>query len=295
MRISRVLALCAVLSGATVPGATAQTGCHEALDCPTVVPGPTTLAEELTLAGVNAALGGATAAVFRLARGEPLADALAAFWTGAAGGSLTYAGKRVAVERFRGAGLVGRPLASVGGSMVSNASAGRAPLSRLVFPVGPVRVYAGSATAPRITLDVATVVASAVFIGVYDARLDPGASLSSGSLVFRGRGSSPGLTSAGATLVWSDMPASEGPRLLAHERVHVLQYDQAFLSWGEPLERWALRPGPDAGLWRHVDLGVAAVGLRAGLGYAFDYRARPWEREAYWLARRAYPIGAGSD
>lgn len=246
--------------------------------------------QELATAGVNALIGGVSAATLRLVRGEPM---VGAFWQGAVGGGVAYAGKRVAVERFYGAGLVGRQLTSVGGSIIRNATAGRDLLEELVLPVGPVRLYVTEhGVTPRV--DLATLIVSGAFMAAYDARFDPAASLSAGSLVFRGQSPTPGLTGAGATVVWAEMPASEGPRLMAHERVHVLQYDQMFLSWGEGLERWVTGKTPQglgiAGWLDHLDFGVAGLGVQAGLGLAIDYHARPWETEAYFLAQRAYPL-----
>lgn len=255
-------------------------------ECPAVVLSRTTARQEATVAGVNALLGGATAAIYRLAHGQ---SPWRAFWQGAVGGGLIYAGKRVAVEPFYGAGLAGREVASVGGSMIRNASVGRGLLDRLVLPVGPVRLYLGGGPVSA-RLDLATVLASAVFIGAYDARLDPGASLSAGALIFRAQTPMPGQTSAGVMALWDDMPADEGPRLMAHERVHILQYDQAFLSWGQPLERWALDHGWADAFFRHVDLGGGALAIRSGAALVFGYQSRPWEREAYFLSQRAFPV-----
>lgn len=280
-----------LLASAAAPAA-GQVSCGSMADCGAIVYPQSSARQELTTAGINAVLGGATSVIFRVASGEPLAESLDAFWKGAAGGGLIYVGKRVAVEPFDGAGLLGRQLASAGGSMVRNASAGRGAFERLVLPIGPVRLYTGSGPL-RVRLDLPTIIASAVFVGVYDARLDAGASLSSGALIFRGDSPMPGLTGAGATMVWATMPASEGPRLMAHERVHILQYDQAFLSWGDNLDRWALGRAGDRGLLAGVDLGGAVVGLRTGLALALDYRSRPWEKEAYFMAQLAHPIGDG--
>ncbi len=292
----RTVLLSALSLAALAAPSAAQTSCASMAECPGLVSPETRITGELSTAGVNALLGGMTAAGLRMLRGESARDSWSAFWTGALGGGLTYAGKRVAVERFDGAGFLGREIASVGGSVVRNAAAGRGPLDELVLPVGPVRLYvAGGAVRARV--DVATLVVSGIFMATYDARFDPGASLSAGSLVFRGAAPMPALSSAGATVVWSEMPSSEGPRLMAHERVHTLQYDQAFLSWGEEMERWAGRqvPGMD-GAFRHFDLGASALGLRTGLALALGYHDRPWEREAYFLAQRVYPVessGAG--
>lgn len=205
---------------------------------------------------------------------------------------MAYAGKRVAVEPFDGAGFLGRELVGVGGSMIRNVSDGRGLLDELVLPVGPVRLHVsrGRGVVPK--LDLSTLVVSGAFVLMYDARLDVGASLSSGSMLFRGSSSPmPGLTAAGATMLWSDMPSSEGPRLAAHERVHILQYDQMYLMWGQAMDRWVARKtSAPAGLFDHVELGLTTIGLRAGMGLALDYHSRPWENEAYFLAQQRYPI-----
>ena len=288
--ITRLVIATIVTLGSAVPAA-AQLHCRSMEECDATRFDDAGFEQELTVGAVNALLGGVTSAALRFVRGEPAWDA---FWQGALGGSLTYAGKRVAVERFYGAGLVGRQLGSVGGSIVRNAAAGRGMLEELVLPAGPVRLYISErGVTPR--LDVATVITAGAFMLNYDARLDPGASLSAGALIFRGDTPMPGLTGAGAMVVWPDMPASEGPRLMAHERVHILQYDQLFLSWGEGLERWTARQAPPGlgGILDHFDFGLSPLGIRTGLALALDYRARPWETEAYFLAQRVYPIESG--
>ena len=262
-------------------------------ECPGLVLDDVGLQQELTTAGLNALLGGATAAAFRVVRGEPAGAALDAFWQGAVGGGFVYAGKRLTVERFDGAGLLGRELASVGGSMIRNVSAGQALLDELVLPIGPVRLYVSKDRGVVPKVDLSTLVVSGAFMATYGARLDLATSLSAGSLVFRGSSPMPGLSAAGVTMLWSDLPASEGPRLMAHERVHTVQYDQMFLMWGERLERWATKPisrSRLSGLFDGVDLGLSALGLGAGLTLALDYHSRPWEQEAYLLAQRVYPV-----
>ena len=284
-RFTRLLAA-VVLTVVPVGSAVAQTNCSSAQECSATVFDRPGLHQEMAIAGANALLGGVAAAASRIVRGEPVWDG---FWKGAVGGGVTYAGKRVAVERFYGAGLVGRQLASVGGSMTRNAGAGRGLLDEVALPVGPVRLYVSAGgVVPRV--DLPTLIAAGAFVATYDARLDAAASFSAGALVFRGATPLPGLTGAGAMTVWADMPPSEGPRLMAHERIHILQYDQMLLAW-DALDRWTARRTPVVGgLLENVDLGVAAVGIRTGLALALDYHARPWETEAYFLAQRAYPV-----
>lgn len=294
--MKRIVVLSLVLVGlgsARPGGAAAQVACGSGPECAAPASSRTSPGEQLFTAGMNALVGGVTAAVTRVVRGEPIDGA---FWTGALGGGVVYAGKRVAVEPFAGAGLMGRELASVGASITRNAGAGRGWLEEVVLPVGPVRLYvSGDGVSPR--LDVATLVASATFVVVHGARLDLPQSLSSGAVVLRGQTPMPGLTSAGAMTVWSDadIPPHERARLLAHERVHVLQYDQTFLSVDEPLERWlATRSARRSGVLEHLDLGGLTVGLKGTIGLGLPYHARPWEREAYFLGRTAHPLSAGA-
>jgi len=244
---------------------------------------------------VNSLLGGVTAGVEARVRGTPFGRAFAA---GAAGGAVTYAGKRIAVERFGGAGLLGREVAAVGSSVSRNAAEGRAPLERVMLPLGPIRFYVsplGGAPA-QARLDAAAVVAAAYFATRPGARFDAGESLSAGALVFHRPGSAEdvgfdGAQAAGVVLL-RDL-ALDGPngpghavdpaRVAAHERVHVLQYDQSFLLWAAPAERWAMDRAPwSRRVHRWLDLGANAA-LLSGVGAALPYESRPWEREAHFL------------
>jgi hypothetical protein len=90
--------------------------------------------------GANALLGGASTGLAALVRGDPLVPAFA---RGAGGGSLVYAGKRIAVDSRSGMGLLGRQVASVGGSIIGNEVGGRRSFDRIAFGAGPVRAYVG--------------------------------------------------------------------------------------------------------------------------------------------------------
>lgn len=278
---------CGLVAVSDVP-ASSQATCTSMKQCPGLILRETGLRQELTTAGLNMLIGGTTAALFRLIDGDFAWNAL---WKGGLGGGLAYVGKRVAVEDFYAAGLVGREVASVGGSVVRNASTGRGLLEEVVLPLGPVRLYVSKERGIIPRVDLATVVASGAFLAIYDARLDFEASLSSGALVFRGTPPMPGVTTAGAMVVWPDMPAMEGPRLMAHERIHVIQYDQISFSWGERAERWVTGQTPGVGdILDRFDLGITALSLQTGLSWMLDYHVRPWEREAYLLAQMAHPV-----
>ncbi len=75
---------------------------------------------------------------------------------------------------------------------------------------------------------------------------------------------------------------------LSHERVHVLQYDQSFLFWGEPLEVWLAEEIPSArGVLRHLEFNLPVLAAVAGLGFYVwgDHDEQPWEDEAMYLGR----------
>ncbi len=255
---------------------------------------------ELTGLGVNALLGGLTAGVMQAARGGSFQDG---FSRGTLGGSLIYGGKRLAVERFAGAGLAGREVAAVGSSVVRNASEARPSLQRLILPLGPVRLYVeAGAAGPRVRpkLDLVTLVVTGYAVATPELEWDAGASLSSGAPVFRvedrlirgyGAGdpddpAAAGITRAGAIYL-SDFAGLDFERDFAHERAHVIQYDQLFSTWTDPAEEWlqARVPG-GARLGRLVDLNLSPL-VTGGLSLAFKrYENRPWELEAEYLARK---------
>lgn len=257
-----------------------------------------TWAGEAVLLGTNAALGGVSAGIFRELRGGSFWEGLR---DGALGGAIAYAGKRITVERFEGAGLLGREIAAVGSSIVRNASAGQPALAEVVLPIGVGRLYlrrhyasAGAGLRHHFKFDLPTLITTAYLAARSDADLDLGASLSAGAPVFvTSEYSSPwgwvGYQAAGAVWLRDDTDAADDsnlrrPPVLAHERVHVLQYDFAFLAWGDPAEQWLTDRLP-GGEWidHHLDLGVDLAGW--GLANLIvPYQLRPWEQEAHFLS-----------
>jgi hypothetical protein len=254
-------------------------------------------AGDLAFIGGNAVLGGITAGLLQELRGGSFWPA---FRAGALGGAVAYAGRRIAVEQFTLAGLLGRELAAVGTSVVRNASDGRGMLDQLVLPLGLARLYLERDTAAarplnaRLKLDLPTVLAT-TYLGLQgDVHFDLSASLSSGAPVFAsfGRwsdGNWRGNQAAGA--IWlrgnpdDPNPDAERPAVLAHERVHILQYDFSLLAWSEPTERWLSARVP-GGSWvhRHLDLGLH-LGPWAMANWLIPYQQRPWEHEAHFLSR----------
>jgi hypothetical protein len=291
---ARVLAaLLCCLAWAAAPPASAQTCAHRpggGTPCP--VADEASWHGHLTVLGVNAALGGITAGIRQQAKGG-------SFWrgfaTGVVGGGAIYAGKWLSAEPVWGAGLAGRQVAAVGASVVRNASESRAPLQQLMLPVGPVRFYVdrGSAWNTRAKLDLIGTGVLAYQAFSSDSRFDGGSTLSAGAPVFLTesvpRPGWHGNNTAGVILLREHDAPTPSPvvtrdMVFAHERIHLLQYDQAVHTWGAPAEAWLLRriPGGD---WisRHLDVGLMVVPILL-LHQVIPYEDRPWEREAHFFS-----------
>lgn len=237
---------------------------------------------EAAVWGANAALGGLSAAIAALVRGDPLGPAVL---RGASGGTLVYAGKRIAVQDVFGMGLLGRQVSSVGGSIVGNAVAGRSSFDRIALAVGPVRFYSGrEVQGVDWAVDVPAV-AFTIWGMSLGGKLDVMESLSSGAVVLKGSGenSFPGN-------IWYT-PGRDPERddyVLVHERVHVLQYDQSFLSWGAPLEDWTATRFPKLERpLQYMEFNIPVLATAAFLGFFVwkEHDQQLWEREAMYLGR----------
>jgi hypothetical protein len=254
-------------------------------------------AGELASFSANALLGGLTAGVMQHARGGSFSDG---FLRGALGGGVVYAGKRVAAERFDGAGLLGREIAAAGISVSRNAALGLPSLSRLSFPIGPIRLNIERSDGVRVrpSLDLVALGWTAWALSRSELSLSAGRSLSAGTLVFRtdnevlllGNDSvhAGGIAAAGIILL-SDVPAF-GDRYLdrsfAHERVHVLQEDQLASLWIDPAADWLLsRTRAGERIAPYVDINLSAEVLRLFGGLFPVYDDRPWELESIFFAR----------
>ncbi|HET7275120.1 MAG TPA: hypothetical protein VFI91_08050 [Longimicrobiaceae bacterium] len=245
--------------------------------------------EDLGLLGINSVLGALTAGILREYRGGSFWDGV---WPGAVGGGVGYVGKRIVAERFTAAGLIGRQVSALGSSVIRNASEGRGSFERLALPFGPVRLYVNTVEGPRVSakVDLAATIMAGWGVLEDGADFQLGESLSSGTPVFRVGdsvdGDWAGAHVAGVVLL-RDYGAGEAEslRILPHERVHVLQYDQIFLSWSAPVEASILThiPGGES-FGRYVDLGLNAP-VFGILNMLVPYEARPWEQEAYYLTR----------
>ncbi len=236
--------------------------------------------------GANALLGGLTAGIGEHRGGGSFWHGVA---RGAAGGGLVFVGKQVSAARFTAAGLLGRQIAAVGGSVVNNATAGRPSFARLIIPLGPVRLYAepGSSTPIRFKLDAAGILGMCFAATRPGSRLDLESSLSSGTPVFEvgDEGWYRAAHVAGVIQTTVHTIPREGRLALAHERVHVGQYDFAFLAWSEPAERWVADRSNIVGrLHRYIDFSANAAVFGA-LNLIVPARVSPWEHEAYLLSR----------
>lgn len=267
-------ALGILLAGAG--GAGAQLTTHETIDRTP----PWT--EDVAVLGVNALVGGVVAGVGALLRGGDAGDA---FLDGALGGAVVFAGKRVAIQGFDGAGLLGRMTGGVGSSMVAGAAESRPLLSEVWLPVGPLWLRArGSGGVPvRVSL---RELGTLVWAGTRDElAFDVSESLSNGTPVFRAErhhlehGSRVGgIALGGVVLVGrSDIPPE---RVRRHEMIHVLQHDFGQRALAHPAEAWLGRRL----LGRELPVVVGAVDLLL-LGF-YSVVGDAVEAEAYWWDAR---------
>lgn len=232
----------------------------------------------------NALLDGLTAGLFQLfAEDGSFADGFA---KGALGGTTAYVGKVVSVQRFAGAGLLGREVGAIGTSITRNARIGQGMLDELVLPVGPARLY-WNRSEGRVTFRPDLTALYWVAYGAFDSNLeiDWGRSLSAGTAVFLT--AEAGFSDVNATVrggnIFLDRTLREIDRTFAHERVHVVQLDNAFGAWGEPLEDWLFGMAGRPGRWllRYTDIGIGGGGgyilfrdLAEGEAYHLDGRGR---------------------
>lgn len=249
-----------------------------------------------SLTAANALINGLTAGIAQELRGGSFRDG---FTRGALGGAIVYAGKRLAVEDFDGAGLLGREVAAVGGSIVRNASDGIGTFDRLVLPVGLARVYWQRGPQRSLQLKFDPVAIGWTIYGIVEPELEINfeRTLSAGTPVFQtndkiisvGDDNHAGGIAESGVIFLSNVSQWGDPflqRAFAHERVHVLQTDNIFLNWIEPQDDRLLRllPGGSA-INRWMDVNVSTEIMRL-LANAFDrHRDRPWEVEAIYLTR----------
>ena len=244
----------------------------------------------------NTVLGALTGGVIQELRGGSFKDGFA---RGALGGAIIYGGKRITAERFFGAGLIGREFSAVGSSVVRNASDGIGTFDRLIMPAGFLRVYWQRNTGSvQVKVDVYSAGLVVYGIAEGDLKFDRRESFSAGAAVFRtnnevitygeGRQHAGGVSRGGLILrsyvpAWGDEFLE---RALAHERVHVAQDDQLFITLNDHVDDWLFtKLGPARSLTRYVDLNGSSEFLRLMTRAIPRYGDRPWELEAIYLTR----------
>jgi hypothetical protein len=251
---------------------------------------------ELASFGANALLGGLSSGIMQELRGGSFRRGFA---RGAAGGSVIYVGKRIAVERFEGAGLAGRQVAAVGGSMVRNAGEGVGVLERLYLPLGVARLEVHTPTRRlQLTPDLTAIGWTLWAVSQRELSIDASASLSSGTPVFKTDNlvlttdgdstHSSGVTNSGIIYL-AGIPAL-GPvvsrKQLEHERIHVLQEDQLFLTITDPIEELLLEQLPYLGKWaERVDVNLSTELMRRLARWFPKHLERPWEAESIFHSR----------
>ena len=250
-----------------------------------------------TSASANALLSGVTAGLVQELKGGSFRDG---FTRGALGGVVIYAGKRVAADRFTGAGLLGREVAAVGTSMVRNAADGIGTFDRVVLPVGITRLYWQRAAPRGVQVKLDVVALGWTIYGIVEPELhfEAEESFSAGTPVFSTDNKvidfsgddehAAGVVEAGVIFradvrVWGRDALS---RAFAHERMHVLQMDQLFLTLNDPHDDWLLRQLPGGRkVARYVDLNGAEYIMTFLSALIDEHDHRPWELEAIHLAR----------
>lgn len=248
--------------------------------------------DDVVFAATNALLAGVVAGLFRTFSDD--GSFVEGFRTGAAGGAVTYLGKRIAAERFGGAGLLGRQVASMGGSFTANARDGRGAFDRLTFQLGLGRLY-WDRVESRVTLkpDLITLYYTALGVASSGVSLDWSRTLSAGAPIFI---TNVGMTTLDANaagrayggVVVIDVNASlDASEVAAHERVHILQYDNQFALWGEAAERGivSLFSPRVSGVLGRVDMGIGFLPIIPLIGN-LPRDLNPFEIEAEFLTVR---------
>jgi acyl-CoA synthetase (AMP-forming)/AMP-acid ligase II len=248
--------------------------------------------ERATNVALNGVLGAATAGVRQAIKGRFDWNGIL---RGAGGGALMGVGKQVAGSGFDGSGLIARPVHALGVSLVHSADRDQ-PV--YLLPIGPLTLELRPGTdAPVHTrLDVTDLVILATSARDERTRIDWAATLSAGAPVLvrpiarmPGGYHAHGLAFVGTILLAEETAGSGRRRTLAHEQVHVLQWDALRHLATHPAERAVVRRIPLIGrASAHLDVGLLAPGGMYLIASRFPYEQHPWEREAYLLAGHAY-------
>lgn len=245
------------------------------------------------LAG-NVVLGAAIAAIGHLGHRD---RSWRAAVRGGAAGVVVFAGKWIIAQNISATNIVGRQIAAVGSSGITNAAAGDGMLQHMTLVYGPVRfhVTTGEKFGVQPKIDLASSIELWRATQTKELSLNTHRSLTSGVPVFEidsakrtgGLGGSHegGIVRFRANTPFQSIAPDILEKVIGHEFVHVAQFDFAFNAISEPIEARILSRIPLGGqVHRYFDLGLN-VPLLSALNSAVTYERRPWEREARTLAR----------
>lgn len=188
------------------------------------------------------------------------------FVRGAVGGGIGYAGKRVSVSGFPGAGLLGRTINGVGASVATSPPEQGWVPPQLVLPTGPFWFRIDTSTRRlSVRLDLPSAYWIAYGLANPRLRLDLGRSAGAGTPVFvteeselRDHG---GVAAAGVIFLSTSEPDLDA--ILAHELVHVLQYDSGSRLLTHPVDEfvgeWIGTPVTTAQSFGHIGFSNLAL------------------------------------
>lgn len=251
-------------------------------------------AQGTAVLGANAMVGGMTAGIRAWIEGRPVGPA---FLQGAIGGSLMFAGKRIAVEHGDLAPFTGRMVAALGSSIVAHATTPPL-LDTLHIAAGPFRFRFGRATwKPGVSFAVWDAATLAILAAAEETTFDWSRSFSSLTPVFITRNATierdgervMGYEIGGTVVLDGTGAADDMDAVFNHEIVHVAQYDFAWLNLGRHVDTWIrATAGIDAmPSWLFLDP------LTPALWWAIDWIAdgngvlrRITEAEAAWFENR---------
>ena len=221
----------------------------------------------------------------------------------------------MAVSWFDGAGVLGREIGALGASTTANAASGIGTFDRLILPLGPLpgRVVITKNCSRYSARPVVDLLSAAAFFYGLTARkysFDWDASFSGGVALFRERnpfldengvldvervpgiegsfqGSQyrAGATSVGGAAFVSYLAPED--EVLAHERVHTLQFDFITTTLSDPADTWIMERAPSVDRWLKLNLVPIVFGaLNQTLEPLANHDNFPWEREAILLSGR---------
>ena len=226
--------------------------------------------------GINVALGGLTGGVVQLARGHSFFKGML---RGSAGGATVFLGKCIIARQTRIGDWVGLRTASIGGSMIANASAGRGLFEQIGIPLGPIRITRDDKTG-RVGMKLDLAETGSI---IYMARRPHSTfswtkSVKHGLPIFEG-----GFYGDREIVRVLSMNSESSRSAYVHETVHAAQGEFLVTAWQEPFEEAVLGviPGGKT-ITRYFDIGMLYP-LWNVLNHSIRHGDRSWEQEAEFL------------